>query len=393
MSEKSLYIHIPFCRYRCGYCDFNTYAGLDELKSDYVTAICCELELLAATSPQRLSLHTIFFGGGTPSLLEVSQVALILDTMHRYFNLSPGVEISFEANPGTLSQAYLDDLYGLGINRLSMGMQSADLSLLRLLDRQHKPWEVFDSVRFARKAGFENVNLDLIFGIPGQSLGSWQQTLNVAIALEPEHLSLYSLTVEKDTPFNAWVNHGLVSEPDPDQAADMYGYAVEKLEALNFEHYEISNWAAKNGVRSLSCRHNLQYWRALPYIGIGAGAHGYIQNFRTINVAHPRLYIEKVMQGGQQEFPRSPATVSLNPIDKETEIGETMMMGLRLLLEGVSARTFSQRFDENLREYFKAEINKYTSLGLLEWGGAEGDSLRLSRKGYLLGNQVFQAFI
>jgi oxygen-independent coproporphyrinogen-3 oxidase len=264
---------------------------------------------------------------------------------------------------------------------------------LQLLDRQHKPWDVFDAMRYARKAGFENVNLDLIFGIPGQSLDSWRNTLNLATSLKPEHLSLYSLTVEKGTPLNVWVNHGLVSEPDPDLAADMYDYALEVLDAVNFEHYEISNWASQNGTHSLSCRHNLQYWRNLPYIGVGAGAHGFIQGFRTINVAHPNLYIEKVLQGGQAEFPWTPATVSLNSIDKKTEIGETLMMGLRLLIEGVSANAFHQRFDEDLGDYFKSEINKYTRLGLLEWDPDKGDRLRLSQKGYLLGNQVFQAFI
>ena len=393
MSEISLYIHVPFCRYRCGYCDFNTYAGLDDLKPNYVKAVCREMELLALSYQEKLSLHTIYFGGGTPSLLTVSQVEAILTSVKQFFDLSPYAEISLEANPGTVNQAYLHDLHRLGINRLSMGMQSADPSMLRLLDRQHEPWEVFDAVRFARKAGFDNINLDLIFGLPDQRMEGWRNTLDVATSLKPEHLSLYSLTVEKGTPLNVWVNHGLVSEPDPDGAADMYEYALERLDNLNFEHYEISNWASNNGTHTLSCRHNLQYWRNLPYIGIGAGAHGFINGFRTINVAHPSKYIEKVLQGCQGEFPRTPATVSLNPIDKETEIGETLMMGLRLLCEGVSARIFQQRFHENMAEYFRTEINKYIGLGLLEWEPNEGDKLRLSRKGYLLGNQVFQAFV
>jgi oxygen-independent coproporphyrinogen-3 oxidase len=209
----------------------------------------------------------------------------------------------------------------------------------------------------------------------------------------PEHLSLYRLTVERGTPFNSWVMRGLVDEPDPDMAADMYEYAQDMLEKLGFDHYEISNWSKNESSMVLNCRHNLQYWRNLPYLGIGAGAHGYINNYRTINVSHPSSYIERVMQGQILEFPRSPANIRIEAIEKKVEIGETLMMGLRLLDEGISAHVFKQRFEEDLRIYFKTEIDRLINLGLLEWDGLDGDILRLTNKGYLLGNMVFREFI
>ncbi len=390
----SLYLHIPFCRHRCAYCDFNTYAGQDSYKSAYVDALCREIELSAQSAGERLPVHTIFFGGGTPSLLSDDEFRQTMRAMATHFDVDPQAEISLEANPGTVSRESLGALREMGFNRISMGMQSAHPDDLRLLERQHSFFDVVQAVKWAREAGFGNINVDLMFGLPFQSLARWQETLERALALEVEHLSLYSLTVEHGTPFQHWTERGLIPAADPDLAADMYEHAETRLEQAGFQHYEISNWAKTQPVGgSYACRHNLQYWRNQPYLGFGAGAHGYAGGQRTANVLGIRPYIERMRTGQPQSFPATPATASLTPIDPQTEIEETMMVGLRLLEEGVSARAFEQRFQRQLADVFPSEIQRLTRLGLIEWAGEDKDRLRLTPKGHLLGNLVFVEFI
>jgi len=399
MNGNSLYIHIPFCIHRCGYCDFNTYAGLQGLIPAYSQALCAELEYLSQSVKGQLPIHTIYFGGGTPSLVTANQLAEILSTVKDYFNLQPSPEITLEANPGTVSCEYLSQVHRLGINRISFGMQSADQNELALLDRQHTYEDVLKAVRWSRKIGIDNLNLDLIFGLPSQTLDSWLKSVETAIALQPEHLSLYSLTLEHGTPLQRKVKTGILPEPDSDTAADMYEAASERLAKAGYIQYEISNWALANKAGDqYSCKHNLQYWRNLPYLGVGAGAHGYINHYRTVNSATPGAYIRKMGKkvlgvAGSNRFPNTPATINMDHIDTDTEIGETMMMGLRLVLEGVSNQDFLQRFGKNLQEVFGNQIDRLISIGLLEWTGAIGKRLRLTKKGYLLGNQVFKEFI
>jgi len=227
----SLYFHIPFCIHRCAYCDFNTYAGQEPLIPAYVEALCREIKIVAFSAPERLSAHTIFFGGGTPSLLSADQFESILKTVQDSFNLTPDVEISLEANPGTLTLDFLRDLRTLGFNRISLGVQSVHADELHQLERIHDTFDVIEAVTWARRAGFDNLNLDLIFGLPEQPLDRWQATVNFILGLHPEHLSLYALTVEHGTPFGRWAQRGLLSMPDPDTAADMYEWAGEALEA------------------------------------------------------------------------------------------------------------------------------------------------------------------
>jgi oxygen-independent coproporphyrinogen-3 oxidase len=394
MVNYSVYIHIPFCQRRCGYCDFNTYAGIEDLIPDYVKAIGKEIELLTSSSGERMPIHTIYFGGGTPSLLSGSQLETILHTIEKCFTLGDNLEITLEANPGTVSMEYLSNVHSLGINRLSLGMQSAVVRDLNMLGRQHHPLEVYQAVRWAHAAGFDQINLDLIYGIPSQTLDHWIETLLSANSLEIDHLSLYCLSVETHTPLDRWIRRGLVSEPDPDLSADMYEWADNFLDREGYQHYEISNWARKdlNGT-PLTCKHNLQYWRNMPYIGIGSGAHGYVHNFRTVNIPHPNLYIQRCLEGKPENFPRTPATFEMTAIDKKTEISEALMMGLRLIQEGVSAKGFHQRFGENLVDRFEQEIGYLIHNGLLEWAGENEDILRLTPRGHLLGNQVFMAFL
>ena len=399
MISYSFYLHIPFCRHRCGYCDFNTYAGLETLIQDYTLALCREIEFSARSAGERLPVHTVFFGGGTPSLLPESDLERILLTIADNYDLSSDIEITLEANPGTLSYEYLKSLRGLGVNRLSLGVQSANPQELRLLERQHTYLDVVQSVTWARQAGFDNLNLDLIYGLPEQALLTWQHSVELALGLYPDHLSLYALTMEHGTPFGHWASRGLLSEPDPDLAADMYEWASDRLVEAGYAQYEISNWGIRRGDLIMTCRHNLQYWRNQPYLGFGAGAHGFAGGARTANVLVPAAYIRRCLGDFDQElregisFPRTMATQSIQSIDQSVEIGETMMMGLRLVQEGVSRRTFQERFGQSLEEVFNSQISELLGLGLLEWAGVDRDILRLTTQGRLLGNQVFYRFI
>lgn len=408
MKTISLYFHIPFCVHRCGYCDFNTYAGLESLIPEYVSALCHEIGWAIDELEQPLPIDTIFFGGGTPSLLSPSQFELIFKTIESFFSLNTDAEISLEANPGTVSLEYLRALKNLGFNRISFGMQTANPDELRLLERQHSFSDIIQAISWARKSGFDNLNLDLIFGLPGQTLASWQKSLSFALTLAPEHLALYALSIEHGTPFDKWNRRGMLELIDQDLAAEMYETASLKLEETGYTQYEISNWARHSNRKPLAalenpffaCRHNLQYWHNLPYLGFGAGAHGFAGGVRTENVRSPRAYIQRLIQPSgfskdkrEKTFPRTPATVNAQPIDIKTEIGETMMMGLRLTREGIAENTFQERFDQSLVQTFQSEIDRLEKLGLIEWVRSDSAHLRLTNHGRLLGNQVFLEFI
>lgn len=401
MPSISIYLHIPFCSHRCAYCDFNTVAGLEDLIPAYTQALCREIQAATAAAGERLLAETVFFGGGTPSLLSTAQLEQILATLKVAFDLPPTAEISLEANPGTLSLPYLRALRQAGVNRLSLGVQSANPFELRFLERQHDYPQVIQSVAWARRAGFDNLNLDLIFGLPGQELAGWQHTIELALGLQPEHFSLYSLTIEHGTPLEHWSRRGLVAEPDQDQAADMYEWASQRLDQAGYVQYEISNWAKERSGRLLACRHNLQYWRGLPYLGLGAGAHGYIAGQRTVNVLAPTAYIQRLTHADQPSsrplpFPHTPATQSIHAIDRQAEMGELMMMSLRLVEEGIAQATFQKRFGQRLEEVYGPQIDRLVRRKLLEWSPAASDPracLRLTKAGRLLGNQAFLEFV
>ena len=394
MQAYSLYLHIPFCKHRCGYCDFNTYAGLEAQMPAYVAALIGEIWQSASSVGDRLPVHTVFFGGGTPSLLPASDVRRILDALRDAYSVSEDGEITLEANPGTLNAEKLADLREAGVNRLSFGVQSASPEELRLLERQHDFEDVIQAVKWARQAGFNNLNLDWIYGLPGQSLESWQRNMELAIRLAPEHLSLYALSIEHGTPFKEMSSRGLLPLIDSDLAADMYEWASDRLEAAGYRQYEISNWAkvGPDG-QSLVCKHNLQYWRTLPYIGLGAGAHGFANGFRTANVLAPSAYIQRLKAGGTFQFPRTAATATIDKIDVKRAMGETMMMGLRLVDEGVSRQTFALNFGQELDEVYGPQIHRLRGLGLLESVNGAQNAIRLTKRGRLLGNQVFIEFI
>ncbi|MBG7609368.1 MAG: radical SAM family heme chaperone HemW [Anaerolineae bacterium] len=387
MIPYSIYLHIPFCHHRCGYCDFNTYAGLDDLIPDYTRAL--EREIRSYPS---IPVHTIFFGGGTPSLLAPSSIDRLLKALQETFDILPNAEITLEANPGTLSKNYLKALRTAGVNRLSLGMQSSHPQELAILERSHSMVDVFNAVDWARYANIDNLSLDLIYGLPYQNIDLWAATLTQALEFFPEHLSLYALTLEHGTPLKQQVARGKLPDPDPDLAASMYELAAAKLSSAGYQQYEISNWA-KTPVDVWGSQHNLQYWRNLPYLGLGAGAHGFAEGSRTVNVLSPQTYINRLKERNSDRaliFPRSQATISITPVDKETEIGETMMMGLRLTHEGVSAEAFKARFNQSLQDVFGDEIKKLIGLELLTW---KDQALCLTPRGRLLGNQVFMHFV
>jgi oxygen-independent coproporphyrinogen-3 oxidase len=414
--STSLYLHIPFCTHRCAYCDFNTYAGQEGLIPAYVDALRNEIRAVGQSAARTLELGTVFFGGGTPSLLTPSQFESILEAVSTHFELSPTAELTFEANPGTVSAESLRQLRQAGMNRISLGVQSANSEELRMLERAHSFIDVINAVKWARQAGFDNLNLDLIYALPEQTMSTWQATVERVLALHPEHLSLYALTLEHGTPFGRWANRGLLPLPDPDLAADMYEWSSEVLAANGYIQYEISNWALNDGgqrtedqgklpssvigLPSFACKHNLQYWRNLDYLGVGAGAHGYAAGVRYSNVLRIKTYIERLSNIPYRHdvqypisnisFPLTPATVNQHRNSPYEDMQETMMTGLRLTGEGVSASQFHERFGAPLIDVFGKEIEELLGFHLLEW---IGDTLCLSEHGRLLGNQVFMRFV
>ena len=364
-------------------------------------------------------VHTVFFGGGTPSLLSPAQFASIFKSLRASFPVTDDAEITIEANPGTVTYAALCQLHEIGINRISFGVQSANAFELKMLERTHSFFDVIDAVTSARKAGFKNLNLDLIYGLPEQTMETWQTTVQRILDLHPEHISAYALTLEHGTPFGRWASKGLLPLPDPDLAAEMYEWASETFEANGYGQYEISNWARINAeVRmrnaeisalnilraAFQCRHNLQYWRSLPYLAFGAGAHGYANGYRYSNVLRIKTYIERLVNSDARisniEFPLSPATVNHHKQTLTDDISEFMMTGLRLTQEGVSAYEFERRFGKSLYDVYGKEIDELLKPRLIEQldsplpeGEGLGVRVRLTPRGRLLGNQVFMRFI
>lgn len=383
----ALYIHIPFCAVRCRYCDFNTFAGLERYYEPYTAALIDEIRR-AGAALGRPQVRTVFVGGGTPTVLPPSLLAQVLDACRTAFVVPSDAEITSEANPGTVDQDHFLALRAMGVNRLSMGVQSFDDEELRWLGRIHSAAEAEGAFKAARAAGFDNLNLDFIYGLPGQTPATWLHSLDRALALGPEHLSLYSLTVEPGTPLADHVRRGLAAAPDDDLAADLYLAAQEKLASHGYIQYEISNWAT--GVTKsdrdnpgFACRHNLVYWRDEPYLGFGPGAHSYDGARRWWNVRPVPHYIQRL---GRAES----AEAGSERIDTRMAQGEMMMLGLRLVREGVTAARFRERFGVSLTEMFDREITELTERGLLEWLSGH---LRLTPQGRLLGNQVFAAFL
>jgi putative oxygen-independent coproporphyrinogen III oxidase len=291
------YVHVPFCATRCGYCDFNTYTAGElqgATEQQYVGAVLAEIELARNVVPHAPPLSTVFFGGGTPTLLAASDQTLILRALREAFGLADRAEITTEANPESVSPAQLADLREAGVNRISFGMQSARPHVLATLDRTHTPGRVVEAVAQARAAGFDNISLDLIYGTPGESLDDWRASLDAAIALEPQHVSAYALIVESGTALARQIDRGQVGAVDDDDQAAKYELADEVLSRSGYDWYEVSNWARSP---ELVSRHNLAYWTGRHWWGFGPGAHGHVGGVRWWNVRHPRAYAERMAAG------------------------------------------------------------------------------------------------
>jgi len=402
MAAAGLYIHIPFCRAKCHYCDFASYAGLEGLHGNYVEALCQEIAH-CATTPRKSGwsdarFDTIFIGGGTPTILPPSEIARVLATCRRELHIQDDAEITIEANPGTIDLAGLVALREAGVNRLSLGVQSLHDGELSMLGRIHNAGQAIAAYEMAREAGFEKVNLDLIFGLPAQDrrlcpisakLESWRETLHRALELNPEHLSLYALSVEEGTPLARQIADGILPAPDDDLVADMYELAEAMLDGAGYAHYEISNWARRardedgdEEPPALACQHNLKYWTDQRYLGLGAAAHSYDGLRRWANVRVPAQYIERVLAGDD------PIAV-VEEMGRSRQMSDWMMLGLRLVA-GVTWAGFERRFGTELRAVYDREIDELAEQGLL---AVDARGVRLTARGRLLGNRAFAAFL
>ncbi|MCY4528180.1 MAG: radical SAM family heme chaperone HemW [Chloroflexi bacterium] len=396
MPPIALYVHIPFCETKCPYCDFNTYAKIESLIPDYVAALRTEIELWAGLlgGPP---VRTVFFGGGTPSYLPFGDISALMTTISESFPLEDDAEVTLEANPGDFTPDKLSHFLNAGINRLSIGVQSFDDDLLRLLGRRHSAADAVEAYRMSNDAGIDNVSIDLMYGLPHQTIDLWRETLARTADLHPPHVSLYALTLEGGTPMEHSVTQGTLPPPDADLAADMYAMAEQDLGALGYRHYEISNWAV-DGKLGL---HNIVYWRNEPYLGVGPGAHSSLAKHRFSNLKPPREYIRRI----RDQFPTSialsddalatyaticsmPVVDTIEFIDRPLEMAETMMLGLRLD-SGVSITEFEARFGVTPIEAYREELDELQPTGLVE---TVDGSIRLTDKGRFLSNEVFVRF-
>jgi oxygen-independent coproporphyrinogen III oxidase len=390
VMSNSLYFHIPFCTTRCGYCDFNTYAGVNYLIPNYVNALCNEIEIYGLLSEPHPEVHTLYFGGGTPSLLRPENLEKILRAVSQVYDVLHEAEITLEANSGSVDLEYLQGLRGLGFTRISFGMQSAHENELAVLNRKHNFEKVAQSVLWAHEAGIPHISVDLIFGIPGQTLESWKNSLISALNLPIDHVSLYSLTIEKDTLLKKQIEEGEIELPDEDLAGAMYEFAIDLLPELGFFQYEISNWAKNPDGRSL---HNMQYWKCQPYYGFGAGAHGYIDHYRYENIPGILAYISSLKTIEQNDMHQISSQFRGNKLTRWEEMQEYMMLGLRLTQDGISRSEFKGRFLYTLDEVFGRTIEKLVKAGLLEDHPVLKDRVRLTRRGILFGNRAFVEFV
>ncbi|PFG41261.1 anaerobic coproporphyrinogen III oxidase [Georgenia soli] len=395
--DLGVYLHVPFCRVRCGYCDFNTYTNAElgggASASSYASTALREIELAGrvladpaltdAGLPSR-PVSTVFVGGGTPTMLPVADLATMLGTVRDTWGLAPGAEVTTEANPDSVDAAALDALAAAGFTRVSFGMQSAVPSVLRTLDRTHDPERLPDVVRWAREAGLE-VSVDLIYGTPGESLDDWRTSLDAAVALEADHVSAYALVVEPGTKMGAQVRRGELPLPDDDDAANKYELADEVLSRAGFRWYEVSNFARRDPSDEPgrpprhASRHNLSYWRDQDWWGIGPGAHSHVGDTRWWNVKHPRTYAFRLEQG------LSPAA-GREILDGPTRELERVMLGVRLA-DGLELEPGTGRVPERLR----GAVADLLREGLVEFGPARQGRVQLTLRGRLLADAVVRA--
>ncbi len=376
-DNAGLYIHVPFCSSKCNYCDFNSYAGKINLAESYFKSMKKEIELYKAEMKDYL-IDTIFIGGGTPSVVNDRYIYEILENCRTEYSISDNCEISIESNPGTLSIEKLKTYKNAGINRISMGLQAYQDKLLKYLGRCHSNKDFTESVENAKKSGFENINADVIFGIPGQTLDDWKETLGYLVSLGINHISAYSLKIEEGTKFGSMEEEGKLIQVEDELDREMYHYAVDFLNENGFKQYEISNFAREG----YECKHNLTYWKCTDYLGLGTGAHSCLKDTRFSNKEAIEGYIELLKCGEKPVYEK----FTLDITDK---MSEYMFLGLRLT-DGVTGKEFFERFNQDMFKKYKDIFAKLESKRLIE---IIGDNVRLTRLGFDLGNQVFMEFV
>lgn len=402
-NSIGIYIHIPFCKSKCYYCDFNSYSGREYLAGSYFNALLSEMRNRADTLGTR-PVRTVFIGGGTPSQVDPQYISSLLEVCSKYFKVDSDAEISMESNPGTLTYDSLKAYRAAGVNRLSIGLQAWQDRLLKDLGRIHRRQQFVDNLEAAFKAGFKNINADLIFGLPGQTFEDWAETIDAVAGLGLTHLSCYSLKIEEGTDFGDRLEAGTLVAADDELDRSMYRHTVETLSQKGFKHYEISNFANPG----FECRHNLVYWKALEYAGFGASAHSYLDSRRFSNVIGIEEYIEAVGRiwvdraGGQD---KGGLHEDMQFIDRQEAMTEFMILGLRLI-DGISAEEFEARFGVKLQSVYGDKLARLVKEGLLInergkncSGGSyseritDSDCFRLTTLGLDLANKVFIEFI
>jgi oxygen-independent coproporphyrinogen-3 oxidase len=371
-----LYVHLPFCRQRCIYCDFPTQIGSSADLTRYLPLLGAELTLYE----RPLTAVSLFFGGGTPSLLTGDQFAELMTLLRRRVTFTPGMEITLEANPGTVSLESLTAYRKAGLTRLSLGAQTFNPELLRTLNRMHGPEAIGEAIAQAREAGIGEINIDLIYGLPGQTMADWQDTVEKALALGLPHHSLYPLSVESGTPLEALVNKGKLNPADDVNTVEMYDWAKARLEAAGYHHYEIANFARPGH----EARHNLVYWRNQPYVGLGMGAHSHYNGRRYGNPPTLHAYEARVKNG---ERPWNVETAMTNAEEME----ETVFLNLRLIQEGLDPQTFAERFGVNFAETYADVLQRLQADDLIRRG--EDGRWRLSPQAIPVAHEVFVNFM
>lgn len=378
-GDLSFYIHIPYCVKRCGYCDFNTYTPaelreggtLETVSGDYIDAVLTEIR--QARTHAAAVVPTIFFGGGTPSLLPAQDLGRVINEIRQSWTLSSDCEITLEANPDSVDSAKLEELLDVGFNRISFGMQSAAPHVLATLDRTHNPSNVEKAIRSARAAGFTNVSVDLIYGTPGESLSDWRETVESALALPIEHISAYALIVEEGTKLAAKIKRGEIASPNDDLMADMYLLIDELAEESGLTWYELSNWA-KPGFGS---RHNMAYWRNAHWWGAGPGAHSHLNGVRWWNVKHPTAYKERLSHNQSPEHEREVLT-------SQQMATESLMLGIRMR-EGISLATLTPEQGVRLAEFHQS--------GYLDIGAWQSGVASLTATGRLIADRIVREIL
>lgn len=378
-ERRGLYVHIPFCVKRCYYCDFNTYTLDRSAVRQFLDALGREIRLYAQQLEAELpTFDTLFIGGGTPTCLSQEQLRSVVGMIRDHFSLAPDAEVTCEANPGSSNEDKYATLREAGVNRLSIGVQSLDDDLLQKIGRMHNANEALESIEAARRSGFTNISVDLMFALPGQTLDQWQRTVQRVVDYAPEHLSCYSLIIEEGTPFGEAYRHGRLQLPPEEEELAMYEWLIFELRAGGYHHYEVSSFC----LPGYESRHNTIYWRIDPYLGLGPGAHGYWDDFRYSNVLLPDDYAKEL---SSQRLPIAQRqTVSTDEL-----MDDTMIFGLRLL-EGVDRARFRRRFGVDVQDVYPRELDRLQRLGLIH---LDAERVRLTSDGLMLGNQVFAEFL